>query len=223
MIALFDVTIASETGNTPVFSDLSMQLDKGSWHEIVGAAGSGKSVLFDVMTLRCAPQKGRLVIAGRNMSRLGRRGLSEIRREIGSCAQRPVMLEERTAVENVVLPMVVRGASQQAVEAAEEVLGFLGIMPERDQAVGQLCDQHRALVALARATVGEPSMVVIDAVHEALEPGVRAMALSWLERLQKGGSTVIIFGRRPMNRRSGSNLWRLRDGALEQTGEVDRC
>ncbi len=223
MIALFDVTIVSHAGSPPVLRDLSIQLEKGKWHEIIGAAGSGKSALFDVMTLRRRPKTGRLVIAGRNMERLGRRGLAEIRREIGSCTQQPMLLEQRTAVENVVLPMVVRGAAGEAVEAAEEALGFLGIMPQRDRRVAELCAQHRALVCLARATVGAPSVVVIDGIHERLEPAVRGIALTWLEQTQKQGSTIVVFGRRPIHRRSGSSLWRLKEGAVHNTGEVERC
>lgn len=223
MIALFDVNIPATTGGDPVVSDLSLRMEKGTWHEIVGPAGSGKSAVFEVMTLRRKPSQGRLVIAGRNIERLGRRGLSRVRSELGSCAQHPVLLRERTVVENVVLPMVVRGRAGQAVKAAEETLGFLGLMPERDIAVAALCAQQQALVGLAMATVGAPSVVVIDGVHEGLEPAVRGVVLSWLERINQQGSTVIVFGRRPINRRSSPVLWRLRDGKVERTGEIDRC
>ena len=146
-----------------------------------------------------------------------------MRRSLGTCSQWPSLLARRTVVENVVLPMVVRGATEKAVEEAEEVLGFLGVMGRRDQRVGQLCSQQQALVALARATVGQPQVVVIDGIHEGLEPGVRGLVLSWLEKLQGRGATVVVFGRRPMNRSTGSVLWRLRDGEIERTGEVDRC
>ena len=223
MIALFDVTIPAFDGGDPVVCDLSIRMEKGSWHEIVGPAGAGKSALFEVMTLRRRPQSGRLVIAGRNVDRLRRSGLAKVRRQVGSCAQRPALLDERTAVENVVLPMVVRGESGRAVDAAEEVLGFLGVMPERDQPVASLCEQHRTLVGLAMATVGQPSVVVVDGILQNLEPAVRGMALSWLEQLRDAGSTVILFGRRPMTRRADSVLWRLRSGSVERTGEVDRC
>ncbi len=223
MIGFFDVVIPAGAGDDPVVRDLCLQMEKGSWNEIVGPSGVGKSALFEVLTLRRRPVEGRLVIAGRNISRLGRRGLAKVRREVGSCPQSPVLLESRTAVENVVLPMVVRGDTAGAVKAAEEALGFLGVMPERDVPVSTLCDQHRALVALAMASVGSPSLVVVDGICEQLEPAVRGMALSWLERVQERGSTVVIFGRRAMSRRQSSIVWRLRDGDVTRTGEVERC
>lgn len=223
MIACFDVTIPAPHGGGPVVDKLSLKMEKGSWNEIVGPAGAGKSALFDVLTLRRRPASGRLIIGGRNIERLGRRALSVARREMGSCPQHPTLLMERTALENVLLPLVVRGATQGAVEAAEEALGFLGLMPERDRSVSTLCAQQQALVGLAMAAVGRPKVVIIDGVHEGLEAATRGMALSWLERAQGRGSTIVVFGRRAMNRRAASVLWRLRDGDVERTGEVDRC
>lgn len=223
MIAFFDVTIPAADGGGPVVENLSLKMEKGSWNEIVGPAGVGKSALFDVLTLRRRPWSGRLIIAGRNVERMGPGGLAVARREMGSCPQGLTLLMERTALENVLLPLVVRGETQRAVETAQEALGFLGLMPERDQVVSTLCAQKQALVGLAMAAVGRPKVVVIDGVHEGLEPATRGVVLSWLERAQNRGSTVVIFGRRAMNRRSASVLWRLRDGDVERTGEVDRC
>lgn len=223
MIALFDLTINSSGEGGPLVEGLSLKMEAGSWHEIVGPAGVGKSAIFNVLSLRTKAAKGRLVLAGRNVDRLKRGGIEEIRKELGSCPQRPELLWHRSAVENVVLPLVVRGDSRRALREAEESLGFLGVMPERDIAVGQLSGQHQALVALAMATVGAPRVVLVDGVHEVLEPAVRGVALSWLERVQKSGSTIVVFGRRAMNRRASSVLWRLRDGDVERTGEVERC
>lgn len=223
MIALYDVTIPDNSGDTPVVRDLEFRAEQGSWHEIVGPSGAGKSALFEVMTLRSRPSAGQLVVAGRNVDRLDAGGLAELRRRIGGCAQQPVLLDERTAVENVVLPMVVRGEIDEAVEAAEQVLGFLGVMPERDRSVHTLPNQQKILVALARAMVGKPRLVIIDGVHQQLEPAVRGVVLSWLEQLRDRGATVVVLGRRPMNRRSNPVVWRLRDGQIEQTTEVDRC
>ncbi len=223
MIALYDIAIATTDGEPPVISGLSLSVDEGGWHEIVGPSGSGKTALFEVMTLRRRPTAGKLIVAGRNVDRLKEGGLAEVRRQIGSCEQQPTLLSRRTAVENTVLPMVVRGETEQAVEAAEEVLGFLGVMPQRDLAVDALSEQDQILVGVAMATVGAPPLIVIDGVHESLEPAVRGVVLSWLEQLRDDGSTVVILGRRPMNRRSNPVLWRLREGSLERTGEVDRC
>lgn len=223
MIALFDVTISAASGGVPVVDGLSLKMEQGQWHEVVGPAGVGKTTLFDVISLRRRPESGRLVVAGRNLERLSRNQLAEVRQQLGTCSQQPMLLGERTAVENVVLPMVVRGHTAGAVDDAEETLGFLGVMEQRDRRVKALCDQRKALVAVARATVGEPKVVIIDGIHERLEPAVRGVVLSWLEKIHEAGSTVIIFGRRPMNRASGSVLWRLRDGEIERTGEVERC
>ena len=224
MIALFDVTIPGVDGEAPVVDDLSLQIEEGSWNELVGPSGTGKTALFEVMTLRRRPARGRLVIAGRNVDRLGRRGVAGVRRDLGSCPQRPALLWERTVVENAVLPMVVRSRVDGAVDAAEEVLDSLGLLARRDRPVSTLSDQEQALVGLAMATVGRPSLVVIDGIRQKLESTARGMALSWLDRVCDGGSTVIIFGRRPLNRRAEAKVWRVRNGTVEASkAGGDRC
>ena len=121
------------------------------------------------------------------------------------------------------LPMVVRGELERAVEAAEETLGFLGVMRRRDRAVRELSEQERRLVGIARATVGMPEMIVIDGLQEGLEPAMRGVVYSWLERCREAGSTLFVFGRRPTHRRTQGQVWRLGDSGLEPTDEVERC
>lgn len=220
MIALSNVTIPAAGAEGPVVRGLSFRIEEGSWHEIVGPSGAGKSALFEVMTLRTRPGRGSVVVAGRNVDRLEGDELAEVRRDVGSCCQQPVLLKRRTPVENTVLPMVVRGRTDRAARAAEEALGFLGVSAPREAPVEALPAQQRMLVALARATVGSPPVVVVDAVHERLEPAVRGVALSWLEKLHDQGCTVVVLGRRPMNRRSEPEVWRLRDGGLDGDSEV---
>lgn len=221
MIALSNVDISAAGGGDPVADDLSFRIEQEGVHEIVGPSGVGKTALFEVMTLRRRPARGSVVLAGRNVDRLGREDLADARCDIGSCAQQPVLLEQRTPVENAVLPMVVRGRSDEAADAAEEALGFLGILSRGDRPVGTLSMQDRILVALARATVGNPSVVVVDGVHERLEPAVRGLALSWLEEVAESGCTVVVLGRRPTNRRSSSSLWRLDEGRISVDGGAD--
>ncbi len=222
-VGLFDISVGGRGLDGPVIEDLSVQMERGVWHDIVGRSGAGKSLLYGVLSLQRKPEKGRLVVAGRNLERLDEGEMAELRQCVGSCGQRPVLLEERSAVENVVLPMVVRGQLDGAVEAAEETLGFLGVMPQRDRAVEALSEQERRLVGVARATVGQPEVILIDGVHEDLEPAVRGVVYSWLERCQKAGSTVFIFGRRPSPRRDNQQVWRLGMSGLEPTDEVARC
>lgn len=224
MIALADVTISSPLGGEPVVRALTLKMEAGTWNEIIGPAGAGKTALFEVMTLRRRPPGGKLVIAGRNVSRLKKGGLASLRRDLGSCPQEPTLLSGRAVIENVFLPLFVRGARRDSLEEAEETLGFLGLMPQRDLLVEALSEQEQILLGLAMATVGSPKVIVIDGVHERLEPAARGLLMSWLKKRMKKGSTVVLMGRRALNRRdSEATLWRLQDGAVERTGEVDRC
>lgn len=225
MIALFDVAIPTEgrEGSKSRTREVSMKLSADTWHEIVGPSGVGKSRLFEVLTLRRRPRRGRLVIAGRNIDRLDAGDLAQVRRELGSCCQDPVLLPRRSILENTILPMVVRKRADEAVEAAEKTLGFFGMFDRREQPVCELSDQQRRLVAIARATVGTPSIVVVDGVHEQLEPAVRGMVLSWFEKLCGGGTTLILLGRRAMSRGGDANVWRIGRQGIEEPSEVTTC
>ncbi|TXD35513.1 ATP-binding cassette domain-containing protein [Lujinxingia vulgaris] len=209
MIALYDVKVPTCGEGRADARALSWRVERGQWAEVVGGAGSGKSALFEVITLMSQPSSGRLVVAGRNLERVGRAGLSAVRREIGACAQWPPVLAKRTVVEHAVLPMVARGGASGALAAAEAVLEGLGLEHLRDVPGGQLSAQERMLVGVMMATVGSPKLVVIDAVHEALEAAWRGRVLSWLWQLKERGSTVVVLGRRPTSRSSGGEVLRL--------------
>ncbi len=223
MIALVDVKIPAVESDTPLVESLSVKMEAGTWNEIIGPAGAGKTALFEILSLRRTPPKGKLVIAGRNISRLKKGGLAKLRREVGSCPQEITLLPERTVVENTILPLVVRGMGREGLKTAEETLGFLGLMHRRDTPVGCLSEQEQILVGLSMATVGSPKVILIDGVHERLESGSRGLVMSWLKKRSQKGSTVVLLGRKALNRRDDATLWRLKDGAVERTGEVDRC
>ncbi|WP_164856291.1 ATP-binding cassette domain-containing protein [Lujinxingia sediminis] len=209
MIALYDVKVPTCGAGRADARALSWRVERGQWAEVVGGAGSGKSALFEVITLMSQPLSGRLVVAGRNLERVGRGGLSAVRQEIGACAQWPQVLVGRTVVEHAVLPMVARGGASGALAAAEAVLEGLGLEHLRDVPGSQLSAQDRMLVGVMMATVGSPKLVVIDAVHEALEAAWRGRVLSWLWQLKERGSTVVVLGRRPTSRSSGGEILRL--------------
>ncbi|RAL23094.1 hypothetical protein DL240_09415 [Lujinxingia litoralis] len=218
MIALYDVIIPGAFAGGAVSRALTWRVEAGQWAEVVGGAGSGKSALFEVLTLGSLPASGRLVVAGRNLDRAGRGGLAAVRREIGGCAQWPQVLAERTVIEHAVLPMVARGQQGRALVAAEEALGALGLDACREVCGAELSAQQRALLGVVMATVGRPKLVVVDAVQEGLEAAWRGRVLSWLWQLKEGGSTVVVLGRRPTSRAREGEVLRL--GGLEVVEEA---
>ncbi len=203
-----------------LIDDLSLEIPAGSWNEVVGDPGSGKSLLFGILSLRFEADGGKLVVGGRNFGRLSRRGVADLRRTIASCGERPIMLEQRTVLENLVLPFVVRGDDSRAVAICEGLLEEVGLTRHRDLPVAALSHEERLIVGALRAIAPSPQLVLIDGVLEQLPEESRRTIMRLLQQRHLAGGTIIIFGRgESQNARRGS-VFRLANGAVDHVIEA---
>lgn len=217
MISCYQLTVPGTERNGPLFEDVSFEIDEGEWVEFVGPAASGKTALYAVLALEARPREGRLVVAGRNLARLDESGLVELRREIGTCREDVELLEDRSVVENLVVPLVVRGKSSRASDAAERLLDRAGIASLRDVSVGELSSGERRLVGVLRAVIGRPRLILIDGGVGRLDGRLLEAALEALHRSHEQGSAVYLFGRRPTDRAPGERrLYQLDRGTLRR-------
>jgi ABC-type lipoprotein export system ATPase subunit len=221
IISCFHLTLAAPGGgdSPQLIDDVSLELEQGSWNEIVGPSGAGKSLLFGILSLRFVPDDGRLVVDGRNFHRLSGRGVADLRRRFASCAETPVLLEDRTVIENLVLPFVVRREEGRALSVCEELLEDAGLGRLRDVPVCDLARQERALVGLLRAVSGDSRLILIDGVLEQLEDEHLRTAMRLLQRRHLDGATVVVFGREPTQNARRGRIFRMQDGAIEAVDE----
>lgn len=221
IISCFHLALAAPGGgdSLQLIDDVTLELQEGSWNEIVGPSGAGKSLLFGILSLRFEPDDGRLVVDGRNFHRLSGRGVADLRRRFASCGQAPILLENRTVIENLVLPFVVRREEGRALSVCEELLEDVGLDRLRDLPVSDLAQQERALLGLLRALAGEPRVILIDGILEQLDEEALRTAMRLLQRRHLDGATVVVFGREPSpNARRGS-IFRMEDGGIESVDE----
>lgn len=195
MIALFDVTVHRRVGEVPLFDGLNLEVDDGEWVSIVGEQGSGKSVLFSCLSGRAMPGRGRLLLGGRNTDRLDRDGWAKLRRRIGACEQPPILLEERSVTENLLVPDLARQRTDGAPARVDALISEFDLDSVRERPVRQLSDGRRRLLASLRATVGTPSLVVLDGVFDAEQPWSERLATR-LSTCVASGSAVVTLGRR---------------------------
>ena len=195
MISCFHLKVPHPYRQRPLLDDVSLEIEKGEFVEIVGPAGAGKSVLFSLLSLRAKAAYGKCIIGGRNLERLDSGGLAELRSKIGSCAQRPEFLEERTVLENLILPLVARSISDGALEEVEALIKDTGLEPLAKTLAGGLSDAERRLAGIFRALVGSPSLVLIDGGLAGLGE-LRDDARAALAAAYKAGATVILTGRK---------------------------
>lgn len=216
IISCFHLALsAAEDQSHKLIEDISVDLQTGSWNEFVGGPGSGKSLLFGMLSLRLDADGGKLLFGGRNFERLSRRGIADLRREIASCAERPLLLEDRTVLENLVLPFVVQGKSDKACARCEELLEEVGLAERRHVRVSSLSQGERVLVGALRAIAPSPSLILLDGVLEQLADTQRRAVMRLLQAQHLAGATVVLFGRSETTNSRTGHVFHLVDGKID--------
>lgn len=216
MISCYHLTVGHPRRDGALLDDISFDIPEGSWVDITGEPHSGKSVLFSLLSLRGRPAQGTLIVAGRNIGRLARRKLERLRRDIGSCAQSVRLLPDRTVTENLLLPLVARQRTNEAAESVARVLAQLDFEDVRDLEVSALTSSERRVLGIARAMIGEPSLILIDGGLDDLDRVWRKRVRAALRALHRQGHTVVLFGRDVVGPMTGQGIeLRLEDGRLE--------
>ena len=185
----------SGTTDVLVFSGLNLQVEAGVRLAVVGPSGAGKSTLLHLLGCLDRPTEGRIYLGQHEVSRLGERELAETRnRSIGFVWQMNTLLPEFTALENVSMPLRMRGvAPLEAMRAAEERLEEVGLKDRVHHRPGELSGGEQQRVALARAFVVEPEVLLADEPTGSLDhaTGERVMALMF-EMNRESGTTLVL-------------------------------
>jgi lipoprotein-releasing system ATP-binding protein len=155
-----------------VLIDLSLKLAEGEMIAVTGASGSGKSTLLHLVGGMERPDKGSITVLGREIASLESPELSKFRNEIvGFVFQFHHLLPEFTALENVMMPLLVRGRpAAEAREPARVLLDDVGLLARGHHRPGELSGGEQQRVALARALVGRPRLLLADEPTGNLDP-----------------------------------------------------
>lgn len=190
MLRLEQVSVHAHGGS--VLDDLSLVVPAKSVAVVFGPRGSGKSTLLAVAAGALSPRAGAVWLGSRDIAGLQRSSLPYVRRNIGYLPQDPPLLDEETALENVMLALGVRGEApaSAAVDAADALvrLGAAGLEARR---VVTLSAGERRLVALARALAGPPAVIVLDDPARELDPVDRRTLLVALASARDEGAAIL--------------------------------
>lgn len=151
-------------GALEVLKGVSLEIKKGEIISIVGASGAGKTTLLHILGTLDKPNKGELKMNDKIVSSLSDKKLAEFRnKNIGFVFQFHHLLPEFTAIENVCIPAFIAGTSKSEAEAkAKELLAFLGLTDRMNHKPSELSGGEQQRVAVARALINNPSIVLAD-------------------------------------------------------------
>lgn len=174
MISIKD--IKKSFGTLEVLKGISLDINKGEIVSIVGPSGAGKTTLLQIMGTLDKPDSGSVVINGTDVTRMKDRELSRFRNlHLGFVFQFHQLLPEFTALENVMIPaMIARKPSREARSRTKELLEFLGLGGRLDHKPNQLSGGEKQRVAVARAIMNEPDVVLADEPSGSLDSSNKA-------------------------------------------------
>lgn len=173
--------------------DVSLALKGGDYVAIVGPSGAGKSTLLHILGGLDAPTEGMVTFKGKNIYKQSDKGLSLWRaRHIGFVFQFYHLIEELNAFENIVLPLVLL-RRKCSLKTIDELIQYLGIAKRKRSYPSQLSGGERQKVALARALVNDPELILCDEPTGNLDSDSQEKVVQLLDDCnKKKGKTVII-------------------------------
>ncbi len=225
MIELVDVRLDHPRGGDAIVTGANLKVARGDVVMIVGAAGVGTSRLVAASLGEVQPTAGRIEVLGHDLRKLRRASLRLLRRRVGVVPQDLCLLDDRSAQLNVVLPLEIDGIPRSmSVVRAGEVLELLGLEDEASLPVDCLSAAERQRVAVARALIRRPELLVGDHPTSMQDAEGARMVCAAFEAAAAAGAAVVIYGREPALRAIAErNKWRqlaLVDGQLKPLSEI---
>jgi cell division transport system ATP-binding protein len=192
MIKLENVTKVY-SGGTVAVKDVNLEIAKGEFLFLVGASGSGKSTLIRLMMREEPPTNGDIWIAGKHASELPSWKIPYLRRSIGTVFQDFKLLPTRTVYENVAFAMEVTGKHRSIIRnQVPQVLKLVGLSDKADRLPRQLSGGEQQRVAVARAFVNRPLILLADEPTGNLDPTTSVGIMRILDRINRTGTTVVM-------------------------------
>jgi len=196
---------------------VNIVINEGEYVAIMGASGSGKSTMMNVIGCLDTPTSGNYMLNGKDVSDLSDDELAEIRNsEIGFIFQTFNLMPRNTALENVMLPLVYAGVrKQERVERAEKILANVGLEERMEHKPNELSGGQRQRVAVARALVNRPAILLADEPTGNLDSTTSEEIMQLFSEIHKQGNTLVVVTHEEDIARHAHRIIRLKDGQVE--------
>jgi cell division transport system ATP-binding protein len=194
--------------------DLNLRVDKGEFVFLTGPSGAGKSTLLRLLLRQDVPSEGELIVGGRNLAALSPRQVQSYRRSLGFVFQDFKLLPRKTVVENVALvPRVLGVPMSQQQRRTFQVLKWVGLQHRMSAYPQELSGGEQQRIAIARALVNEPLIILADEPTGNLDPDLSLEIMNLLREINARGTTVLVATHdRELIRRVGRRTLTLEHG-----------
>ena len=215
---VFDLVSKIYEPNVEALKDVSFVIEKGEFVFVVGASGSGKSTLIRLLLKEIEPTDGRIMVGGRDLTRLKRSKVPQLRRNVGCVFQDFKLLPNRTASENVAYALKVQGESKVSIRRkVPEVLNLVGLAHKMNSLPNELSGGEQQRVSIARAFVNHPPLLICDEPTGNLDPDTSVGIMQLLYRINRSGTTILMVTHdREMVDKMRKRVIALEDGRLSR-------
>lgn len=211
--------IKKSFGSLEVLKGIDLHIDKGEIVSIVGPSGAGKTTLLQIIGTLDRPDSGSVLIDSVDVTSLSSKKLSDFRnRHIGFVFQFHQLLPEFTAIENIMIPAYIAGASsKQARQRADDLLQFMGLSDRAHHKPNELSGGEKQRVAVARALVNSPAVILADEPSGSLDSKNKAeLHQLFFDLRDKYGQTFVIVTHDEGLASITDRTIKMRDGLLVQ-------
>lgn len=180
--------------NVLVLSDVSLQINKGEFVYLIGKTGSGKSSLLKMLYADLPVLEGEAEVAGFNLSKLKRKEIPFLRRKLGVVFQDFQLLTDRTINENLLFVMKATGWKDKEVmkDRLDDVLVKVGLVSKGDKMPNQLSGGEQQRIAIARALINNPDLILADEPTGNLDPETSSGIIRLLKEISDSGRAVLM-------------------------------
>ena len=192
VISMVDVGMTYPNGKVAL-ADVNVVIPPGDFVFLVGPSGAGKSTFIRLLIREQLPTSGRVIVAGKDLSRMRRRHVPALRRRIGIVFQDFRLLPAKTVFENVAFALEVTGSSRAEIRRrVPQLLNLVGLHEHDEHLPTQLSGGEQQRVAIARALVHDPAMLIADEPTGNLDPVTSWEIIQLLIQINELGTTVLM-------------------------------